>query len=161
MRLQYIVLGGCLCLLLLGCDDIFEQNIENTSIQIVAPKHGMHVEAGEVMFLWRPIAGARNYRLTIVSPDFLNASRVWADTLLMADSVHAADRFLLSLDTGTYQWSLSAANGVYRSKERVLTLIVDPVTPPEASGTEDNPDSAEQEELPLQEEQKLIVKSVR
>lgn len=147
MKVQHILsIIGCLCVLLLGCDEIFEQDIENTSITVVAPKHGTHVAAGEMMFLWRPIEGARTYRLTIVSPDFLNASSVWADTLLTVDSLHSADRFALILDEGVYQWSLSAANGVYQSKESVFTLIVDPrqTSEPELDDIEDLGESTEQ-----------------
>ena len=54
--------------LLSGCDDIFEQDIDRARIEVVAPKHDAHIEAGEVTFLWRPLSGARNYRLTVVSP---------------------------------------------------------------------------------------------
>ena len=50
--------------LLSGCDDIFEQDIDRARIEVVAPKHDAHIEAGEVTFLWRPLSGARNYRLT-------------------------------------------------------------------------------------------------
>lgn len=110
-----------------GCDDIFEQDLDGARIEVIAPKHDAHIEAGEVIFLWRPIQGARSYRLTIVSPSFARASRVWADTTLRADSLHAADRFSLTLDEGDYQWSLQAFNGVYRSEESVYSLRVDPV----------------------------------
>ena len=78
--------------LLSGCDDIFEQDIDRARIEVVAPKHDAHIEAGEVTFLWRPLSGARSYRLTVVSPSFARASRVWADTTLRADSLHAAER---------------------------------------------------------------------
>ena len=84
--------------------------------------------------------------MTIVSPDFLNASSVWADTLLTVDSLHSADRFALILDEGVYQWSLSAANGVYQSKESVFTLIFDPrqTSEPELDDIEDLGESTEQ-----------------
>ena len=110
--------------LLSGCDDIFEQDIDRARIEVVAPKHDAHIEAGEVTFLWRPLSGARSYRLTVVSPSFARASRVWADTTLRADSLHAADRFSLTLDEGNYQWSLQAFNGVYRSEESVYSLRI-------------------------------------
>lgn len=114
--------------LLSGCDDIFEQDIDRARIEVVAPKHDAHIEAGEVTFLWRALSGARSYRLTVVSPSFARASRVWADTTLRADSLHAADRFSLTLDEGNYQWSLQAFNGVYRSEESVYSLRVDPAS---------------------------------
>lgn len=43
--------------LLSGCDDIFEQDIDRARIEVVAPKHDAHIEAGEVTFLWRPLSG--------------------------------------------------------------------------------------------------------
>ena len=93
---------------------------------MIAPKNNTRTEAGTVTFLWRPLDGARSYRLTIVSPKFAGASRLVADTTLLADSAHRADRFTATLDTGNYQWSLQAANGAFRNKEQVYTLTVDP-----------------------------------
>ena len=128
-------------LLLYGCEDIFEQDIEDASIEVIAPKHNTHTEAGEVTFLWRPLTGARSYRLTIVTPDFVAASRLVADTTLQADSLHTPDRFTVTLDTGSYQWSLQAANGAYRTQEAVYTLTVDPVPTPEPDPeTPEDPD---------------------
>ena len=103
-------------LLLSGCEDIFEQDIEDASIEVIAPKNNTRTEAGTVTFLWRPLDGARSYRLTIVSPTFAGASRLVADTTLLADSAHRADRFTATLDTGNYQWSLQAANGAFRNR---------------------------------------------
>ena len=40
--------------LLSGCDDIFEQDIDRARIEVVAPKHDAHIEAGEVTFLGGP-----------------------------------------------------------------------------------------------------------
>ena len=118
-------------LLLWGCDDIFEQDIEQAQIEVIAPKHNTHTGAGEVTFLWRPLDGAPSYRLTIVTPTFAGASRLVADTTLQADSLHTPDRFTLALDAGAYEWCLQGANGAYRTKETVCTLTVDPVKAPE------------------------------
>lgn len=45
-------------LLLSGCEDIFEQDIEDASIEVIAPKNNTRTEAGTVTFLWRPLDGA-------------------------------------------------------------------------------------------------------
>lgn len=138
---------ACALLFLLplwGCDDIFEQDIDRARIEVVAPKHDAHIEAGEVTFLWRPLSGARSYRLTVVSPSFARASRVWADTTLRVDSLHAADRFSLTLDEGDYQWSLQAFNGVYRSEESVYSLRVDPAAVDESQSLSDPQEPVEE-----------------
>lgn len=114
-------------MLLWSCDDIFEQDIEQARIEVIAPKHDTHIGAGEVTFLWRPLKGARCYRLSVVSPNFARASRVAADTTLCVDSLHKADRFTLTLAAGDYEWSLRAANGVYQTQETVYRLTVDPI----------------------------------
>ncbi|MEE1419873.1 hypothetical protein [Alistipes ihumii] len=134
--------------LLSGCDDIFEQDIDRARIEVVAPKHDAHIEAGEVTFLWRPLSGARSYRLTVVSPSFARASRVWADTTLCADSLHAADRFSLTLGEGDYQWSLQAFNGVYRSEESVYSLRVDPAAEDESQSPFGGEESGDDEGNP-------------
>lgn len=135
-----------LLLALPGCDDIFEQDIEQARLEVVAPKHDAHIEAGEATFLWRPLEGARCYRLTVVSPNFARASRVAVDTTLCVDSLHRADRFTLTLAAGVYEWSLRAANGVYQTQETVYRLTVDPAEPteperPAEPGTPDDPDN--------------------
>lgn len=145
-----------LALPLSGCDDIFEQELDRARIEVVAPKDGTSIPSGEVTFLWRPLSGARTYRVTVVSPGFDNASRVWADTTLRVDSLHAADRFSLTLDEGDYQWSLSAANGAYRTPEQIYTLRVDPAPvdePQPPSGGEEGGDDAENPTPPSDEQE--------
>lgn len=138
-----------LLLSLPGCDDIFEQDIEQARIEVIAPKHDTHIEAGKVTFLWRPLKGARCYRLSVVSPNFARASRVAADTTLCVDSLHKADRFVLALDPGTYEWSLRAANGVYQTQETVYRLTVDPAETPEPDPeTPAGPDTADDPDNP-------------
>lgn len=140
-------------LLLSGCEDIFEQDIENASIEVIAPKNNTRTEVGTVTFLWRPLDGARSYRLTIVSPTFAGASRLIADTTLLADSAHRADRFTLTLAAGASEWSLRAANGVYQTQETVYRLTVDPAEPteperPAEPGTPDDPDNPTEQDNP-------------
>ena len=144
-----------LALSLWSCDDIFEQELDRARIEVVAPKDGTSIPSGEVTFLWRPLPGARTYRVTVVSPGFDQASRVWADTTLRVDSLHAADRFTLRLDEGDYQWSLSAANGAYRTPEQVYTLRVDPAPAdePQPSSGEEGPGDDEGNPTPPSDEQ--------
>ena len=61
-----------------------------------------------------------------------------------ADSLHAADRFSLTLDEGNYQWSLQAFNGVYRSEESVYSLRVDPAAADESQSLSDPQEPAEE-----------------
>ena len=63
---------------------------------------------------------------------------------MRADSLHAADRFSLTLDKGNYQWSLQAFNGIYRSEESVYSLRVDPAAADESQSLSDPQEPAEE-----------------
>ena len=107
-----------------GCDDIFEPNLTNRTVTVIAPAEGAEMTEGTVTFLWEPASGARGYRLTIVAPDFDNATTVVADTLLMNDSLTVRRSFRCALTGGSYQWSISAFNSAYATATSVFDLKI-------------------------------------
>ncbi len=127
MRYYYLVFLPFFVWMFCGCDDFLERDIEGQTIEVIAPKSGVHHPEGEVTFLWRTLKGARNYHLTIVSPSFAAATRVVADTILRADSLSAGTRFSQRMTVGHYEWSICAANGAYATDEQLFELTVDSV----------------------------------
>lgn len=107
---------------MVACDDIFENDISNNKIEVVAPTDHAVVAQPKVTFLWRTMDGATAYHLTVVSPSFDNASIVVADTILRADSLRTPAQYNCSLTNGNYQWSIRALNSAYSTKIRYIHL---------------------------------------
>ena len=107
-----------------SCDDFFETDISKRSVDIIAPTSGACLPAGDVAFRWHAMERATGYRFTLVEPSFDKASRICADTLIMADSVARTYGCTIPLDSGEYEWSVEAFNTAYASKERVSSLTV-------------------------------------
>ncbi len=95
-----------------------EKDISGMKVEATAPLAA--VTEGTVGFLWKALEGAKNYRLTVVSPSFAQAQKVVADTLLAADKLSCN----LKLARGDYQWNLVATNGAYTSSDNIRSLKV-------------------------------------
>ncbi len=108
----------------MACDDLFEKDISDSSVTVIAPVDGVTAPEGTVTFLWRATSGARSYKLTVVSPSFAAASVVAADTLMHNDSLSVKLSLHMPLAAGSYQWSIRALNSAYASPEQVYTLFV-------------------------------------
>lgn len=116
-----------------ACDDIFEKDLTDKVVVIVAPSDGLTVEPGEVTFAWQGVEGARSYRLRIVDGEFAGHSRAVADTLMHDDTTGIKRSYTRTLDEGSYQWSITALNGAYETAEVVRTLHVAGQRPAEMS----------------------------
>ncbi|MDL2319681.1 hypothetical protein LJC45_00920 [Alistipes sp. OttesenSCG-928-B03] len=120
-------------LALAACDDIFEKDLTDKTVTVVAPVEGAVLEQGEATFLWRGMEGATAYHITIVSPSFDAAAVVVADEKLTAGEDDAVPlTFTCNIGAGQYQWSIRAMNCEYESREcRFSFTVVDPDATPE------------------------------
>ena len=116
-----------------ACDDIFEKDLTDKMVVVVAPSDGLTVEPGEVTFLWQEVEGARSYRLRIVGGEFADHSRAVVDTLMHDDTTGIKRSYTRMLDEGDYQWSITALNGAYETAEVQRTLHVAGPRPAEMS----------------------------
>ncbi len=107
-----------------SCDDFFEKDISERSVDIIAPLGRTSLPAGDVAFRWHAMERATGYRFTLVEPSFDRAARILADTLIVADSVARSYGCTVLLDAGEYEWSVEAFNTAYASKERISSLTV-------------------------------------
>lgn len=110
--------------ILTSCDDIFEKDIEEYKVEVVLPKNYSTVKEGEVSFLWKSLNGAMGYHLTIISPSFINASRLIADTVIWNDSLSEKLKYKQVLKPGDYQWNIRGINSSYTSLDNILHLLV-------------------------------------
>lgn len=101
-----------------SCDDILEKDISSKTLTLIAPGDSVVSGTNEINFLWDHVDGATHYRLQIVegnfdSPDFL-----------VLDTVMLNNHFEYTLDSGSYEWGVSAGNSEYSTLffKRSLTV---------------------------------------
>lgn len=105
-------------LLICGCSEIFEEDINNKEIVVLAPFDGFISSTGDILFWWDPLDGASAYELQIVSPGFDSIRNLVVDTFITINKTS------LSFDVGRYEWSLRGVNSGYSTAYYVGTFQV-------------------------------------
>ncbi|MDR1755732.1 MAG: hypothetical protein LBR65_02070 [Culturomica sp.] len=102
-----------------ACEDVFEKDISDDRLVIVAPTADAETTEKEQLFLWEELEGADSYLLRIVTPSFETAARCLVDTVVQVN------RFEYSLPAGVYEWSLQGCNSAWRTatQKQKLTII--------------------------------------
>ena len=93
-----------LILIISACDEIFERDITNDKIEVVAPKDGLVTTKTTLTFWWNELKDANSYRLQIVSTGFDTVLSIPVDTNL------TTNKFEVSLNPGRYGWRVKAMN---------------------------------------------------
>lgn len=102
--------------IIFGCDDIFEEDIDDAVIQLTYPLDGATIESNVAHFAWENVEGATNYRIQV----FSQQSQIVTDSLLSRNS------FTQELLPGNYTWRVRAENSAYSSEysnQRIFSLI--------------------------------------
>lgn len=110
------VLVSCL---LTGCGDIFETDINQDEVTVIAPADSVVVAGNELAFMWEMLNGASHYHLQLAEPSFEKAQKVLIDTLLTENS------FTTTVDFGQYEWRLRAQNSEYATPYHYAKVWVD------------------------------------
>lgn len=103
-----------LLFLFISCDDFFEEDISDQSVQIVAPANGVEIATPKISLAWKALKGASAYHVVVVSPSFDNIQTFACDSILQ-DSLLTNYKVDLTLANGEYQWSVQAKNSGYES----------------------------------------------
>lgn len=117
-------------LILAGCE-VFEEDISEKRVRIISPADRVSVAAGTVDFRWQATAHATGYEFTVVSPSFISAERVFADTVIYADTLARNYGCRLELAAGNYEWSVRGFNGCYATRPEIRAVTVVPRETPE------------------------------
>ncbi len=104
--------------LVVSCDDVFEEDITNAEVFLVAPSQGVEIDSGAVTFLWEHLEGATEYELLVLSPDFDNPATVHGDTITSDNS------FVTALGPGEYAWGVRGLNSAFSTAFFVNTFTV-------------------------------------
>ncbi|MHA7057057.1 fibronectin type III domain-containing protein [Aquimarina sp. M1] len=88
-----------------GCEEIlFEEDITDAVVILIAPSDGSQVENTSVSFSWNAVDQATSYRLQIAKPTFENAVQIVEDTTVTNTN------FSVSLVKNEYEWRVRAQN---------------------------------------------------
>jgi len=109
-----------LLLFLGGCKEFIEPSIDKKQVTLLAPSAGTESVLYAQTFWWEEVEDALKYRLQVVSPDFLKASRLVLDTLV------TGNRFNFTLDPGTYEWRVRAENGSSQTLYTTANFVIYP-----------------------------------
>jgi hypothetical protein len=92
-------------LLLVSCEDVFEEDISDDIIVVVSPKDNTTIESNVVNFQWNELDGAKKYRLQVLD----------INETIVVDSLVAKTSLNIPLLTGSYQWKVRGENFAYES----------------------------------------------
>ena len=121
MKVAKIITGMSLLILFLvmGCRDVFEKDISEKEVELIAPADSVETPHATLTFVWEERDGATGYRLVVVSPSFDRIELYVLDTLV------EGNQYTYTLEPGRYEWGVrpenSAYEGIYRW--RVLTVL--------------------------------------
>ena len=102
-----------------GCDEIFEDDLSEATVYVLAPSNGLTTNLLTHTFWWEPVEDARGYNLTIVSPSFDNIEKLIVDTNI------TGTKFNYTLYPDTFEWSIRAYNGSTTTDYFFYTLIIE------------------------------------
>lgn len=103
----------------ISCEDIiFEQDISEYKLNILAPYSGASVVSGYISFNWEPVTDADKYQIQIAIPNFENAIQIVLDSSISNTS------FTKQLLANNYEWRVRALNSAFETSYFTNTLIV-------------------------------------
>ena len=105
-------------LMLAACEDIFEPDLEDKIVQIIAPEDGLQTVRQTNTFWWEYVEGALEYNLQIVNPSFDYILKLELDTNI------TENQFTYTLTPGSYQWRVSAFNFSSATPYTMHTLTI-------------------------------------
>jgi hypothetical protein len=108
--------------IIIGCEDFFEQDLSEKSVTLVAPSNGVITDISVQTFWWEELDGAFEYQLQVVSTGFDSIVQLVLDTTI------TGTQFQQSLYPGAFQWRVRALNGSSMSPFTTYSLTVDSTT---------------------------------
>ena len=105
--------------LILSCEDIIVENIEDSRVSLIAPGDGQVTDSTTIRFVWESVNGALDYRFQLVSGEWELPS------LIITDSILTETQITVRLAPGRYAWGVNAANSGYITNYSIRELTVD------------------------------------
>jgi len=119
MKRVYIT-GFIGAVVMLACKkDFIVKDIKDKTITVNAPTNNLVTTNNKVTFWWEELDGAEKYNIQVVKPNFASIAEIVTDTNL------TGTKFNLTLQPGTYQWRIKAANNGGNTAFQTYDLKVD------------------------------------
>lgn len=122
MKLRGLILLLLICSI--SCEEggvLFETDISNSYVSIVAPTQGSEIASNSIQFTWDTVEGATEYEIQVATPNFENAAQV---VLSNRDTLTSAQ---LEIAVGNYEWRVRAFNSAYNTPYSNAKFKVTPV----------------------------------
>lgn len=123
MKIKYFI--SCLfyivftVIILQSCGVIFESNLDNDKVELLAPADEVVLTSSQVTFWWDYVEDATAYRLQVVKPNFDNVNNLIIDTVLNRNQL------MLSLDGGLYEWRVRGENSAFMTNFSTFSFSID------------------------------------
>lgn len=103
----------------LSCDEvIFEEDISESLVKILAPTNNATVTTGTISFNWESVTDADRYQIQIATPNFANAIQIVLDSTITNTS------FGKQLLPNNYEWRVRAENSAFETDYFTNVLLV-------------------------------------
>lgn len=111
-------------ILFTACDDVFEDDLTQANISILAPANNAINPNYVQTFWWDFVDEATQYQLQVVKPSFDSV------LILIVDTSVTTNKFQLSLSPGMYEWRIRGLNGSSNTKyfTRKLQVVQSGIT---------------------------------
>lgn len=97
-------------MLFYSCSEIiFETDISQSYVNILAPTDDSNVASGTVSFNWEAVDYADNYKIQVATPNFASAKQI------VVDSNVVGTNFQWQLLPNNYQWRIRAQNSAFET----------------------------------------------
>lgn len=118
-KVKYSLLFLISAMLFSSCEDFIEPNIENETIQLLAPKNNLPTVQLTHTFWWDFLDGTEVYNMQIVEGTFASAIQLILDTTLNSN------KFDATLPPGSFQWRVRGENNGGQTNYTIFNLVID------------------------------------
>lgn len=108
MRSFKYIFGFLLPFVILSCEELlFEEDISEKIVTLVAPGSNAEIQGNSVRFNWESMEGASNFEIQIATPNFANANQ------LVLSNITDSTFYQIELIENNYEWRVRAKNSGY------------------------------------------------
>lgn len=117
--LKYLCIVSTIVIFTISCDDIiFEEDISESNLIILAPTNNASIVSGNISFNWEAVTNADKYQIQIATPNFADAIQIVLDSTISNTS------FTKQLLANNYEWRVRAENSAFETSYFTNTLTV-------------------------------------
>lgn len=118
MLIRYYLLSLVL-LMMLGCTDVLEQDLEGDQVVLLAPADNLVTTNVSQVFWWEASEDVTGYRIRVVSPSFDSIA-----ILVIDDQITEGLTYETTLLPGNYQWTVVGTNSFSETTPIIRNLTI-------------------------------------